>query len=286
MSYNENFGKGSISGLKIIEPEVGVINVGSFRMSPGRIMFQEEGSTQATTTQWNYDREYINSNNFTITLNTTTSNYPKMISVFSTSSNRIKNSIEGYLNFDLVEGDSAETLALPDDSDTNTNIFLGVLIVPSRFPATNTQIYYRSVANSLNSYNLINSQTDWVNTVKSKLEYWDESQIYFDEQVVRYDNKLYISQQIHASSSSFANDLSDGMWVLISGSGGSSVDDEDYTLQIVQNSNGNKYLCIFEKISFHSDLIASTGDNVIDERLVASYGITTEGPADKIYSSF
>lgn len=245
--------KGTFTGLKIIPPENGSTNVNAFRISTGKIFFQESSDSQKIIKLWNFANEYELKNDIAVKLNGSTDNEPQLYSVYAKPDNiKISDNITN-LTFFTKNGVANDNPGLPEE-DTSC-IFLGSVFVPSRFPSLNTTLYYRSVSDDLDSYNLLVSQTEWVNQLKKGIEVWDSETIYFEDQLVRYQDCFYICLKNHASGPSFNQDLNDDNWIISCSTGGVIDENITYEVILVQNGDngavpGDKYYCIYEKIQF------------------------------------
>ena len=245
--------KGTFTGLKILEPENGSINVNSYRISPGRIVFTQDDNTQDIVNIWNFQNDYVLKDTLSKKMNGSTDNYPQLYSVYAKPDLiKLEDNIVN-LDFFTVYGTPETNPVLPVE---NTEyIFLGMVFVPSHFPSSETQLFYRSVSIEEYSYNLIIAQNEWVKNLREKIERWVVETIYFSDMIVRYNDCLYICLNTHASSSSFATDLSDGYWIQTCTTGGIVDETQNYEVILVQNGtnggvDGDKYYCVYEKIDF------------------------------------
>ena len=203
-------------GLSFSYPTGGFgTNLSSLIIQPGTIAFNSEIKQQYGN--WLTLAKYKLSTNYVIKLPANGLNAPQLISIYAFPDNLTNISQNLFpISIQLSVGNNNLNPPMPDDLPNG--IYLGTIFLPANFPNGGQRSYFRSLNNSINETNFAVSISDYLEKKLKEVEEWQPYTLYYENQIIRFDNTQWFANLTHASTNDFTSD-SNLYWTEIGGGG-------------------------------------------------------------------
>ncbi len=206
------------------EPGLGTA-LSSLKIMPGNIIFDRR-NPEIPDSVWKNGNEYHLKESVVVSFPNNDTNYGRLDAVFLLPDYTKKYFTNVYsINIKVATQISQEDIPLPNIIPYGA--FIGLVYIPALYPSSNQKLYFRKVNEIFTESNFSKNVITWVEGITEKTEIWKTNTLYLKNQIIRYEQSLWLCIKTHPSSN-FTNDVATGLyWVPLTAEGvGDSCCDE------------------------------------------------------------